>query len=119
MSTYYVYGLRARGTGAIRYIGVSKNPRGRLYQHKSPSSNSGNQRLSDWLSRNDVELVILDQTEGRKNGRRLEEKWMRAYRAMGADLLNQRVGLRSIMSRTERTFFLSRWFDKYDDSRNG
>lgn len=89
-----IYGLYCPETGALRYIGQTKNPADRQRRHEKPSYSASRLRVGRWcldLAAKGLKprFEILTRV---RDWETAEKRLIAAYRKAGADLLNVAAG---------------------------
>jgi len=91
--THYVYGLHS-GDGAIRYIGLTVNPRVRRNEHRSHAhlAKASNRDYAEWaLENHPVQMAIISEHPDLSSGL-VEEMRITAERMSDWNLLNKAIG---------------------------
>ncbi len=87
-----IYTLSDPRDGAIRYVGISRNPKRRWYKHNQ--CNDGNEQKAAWIQelrqlRLKSVLTIIEYIDGEmKEAWPREKHWIEFYAAQGALLTN-------------------------------
>lgn len=97
LKSYFVYALQDPRDESIRYVGMTKTPRNRFYQHVYGAKKSAHRMpTSSWIA--DLltldmkpNLIILEEyrTDRISWVREVEAQWIAHYKAAGAPLLNR------------------------------
>jgi predicted GIY-YIG superfamily endonuclease/predicted transcriptional regulator len=87
----YIYVLKDPDTGAVRYVGLTRNPHVRLYQHVNGLSVDPPQK-KEWVATlaaagKAPALEVVDVC-AEADALAAEARWIECYRSQGADLLN-------------------------------
>jgi hypothetical protein len=105
--TYYVYGLVCPTSGKVHYVGLSRQPAARFYQHLSGAMNPSNDK-DRWIASvleegREPELLILQiiayqPVEGKKgywhsdvDRKEAEREWTRRLHGAGHPLTNKHI----------------------------
>lgn len=94
MSTLtYIYALAEPFTGAVRYVGKSNNPRGRLNRHiSSARSYRRHTHLANWVRAMVIPVLLVLEAVVLEDWPLAERKWIARYKALGARLINHTAG---------------------------
>ncbi len=96
--------------GNVRYVGQTKTPSRRRWQHSSLSNNMTNRRVSVWIRQllSEAKLPVFSIIETTTNPDKREKYWIKHYRSLGCDLLNMNEGGHT-MTHTIKAKELNAW----------
>lgn len=90
---YEIYAIRIVETGAIVYVGVTKNgAKARFRQHLAAADSHYNGKLGTILQEQRTEVVILETTRTGKAASKIEKAWIRRSLDVGEPLCNRSDG---------------------------
>lgn len=101
MTVAYIYGLYSTDNPEMfRYIGVSVNPKKRLYEHRSNTTNEVSLRNThkiNWIRKSKaagfkIELKLLAEFPDTHTAFSYEEEFIGLYKSLGHDLTNNAPG---------------------------
>lgn len=92
---YSIYSLVDPRDNQVRYVGASKNPQRRLWQHLNRSKDENNLKKRLWLEElvqhgHVPKLSIIEENLTKGEVLQREKHWIQVYLEQGASLVNMR-----------------------------